>query len=48
MTTFDLNGRAVSVHSPDDVPLLWVIRDELAGCGKTTFDRELRFSRSLL
>src|SRR5260370_36477386 len=39
MTTFDLNGRAVSAHSPDDTPLLWVIRDELGltgtkfGCG---------------
>ena len=39
MTTFTLNGRNVSVHSPDDAPLLWVIRDELGltgtkfGCG---------------
>jgi isoquinoline 1-oxidoreductase alpha subunit len=39
MTTFQLNGRAVSVHSPADAPLLWVIRDELGltgtkfGCG---------------
>jgi len=39
MTTFDLNGRSVSVRSPDDVPLLWVIHDELGltgtkfGCG---------------
>ena len=39
MTTFKLNGRTVSVHSPDDAPLLWVIRDELGltgtkfGCG---------------
>lgn len=39
MTTFNLNGRAVSVHSADNVPLLWVIRDELGltgtkfGCG---------------
>lgn len=39
MITFNLNGRAVSVHSPDEVPLLWVIRDELSltgtkfGCG---------------
>jgi hypothetical protein len=23
MTTFDLNGRTVSAHSPDDTPLLW-------------------------
>ena len=29
MTKFDLNGRTVSVRSPDDTPLLWVIRDEL-------------------
>jgi isoquinoline 1-oxidoreductase alpha subunit len=39
MTTFELNGRTVSVHSADDTPLLWVIRDELGltgtkfGCG---------------
>ena len=39
MTTFNLNGRTVSVHSPDDAPLLWVIRDVLGmpgtkfGCG---------------
>lgn len=39
MTTFELNGRSVSVNSPDDTPLLWVIRDEVAltgtkfGCG---------------
>lgn len=39
MTTFDLNGRTVSAHSPDDTPLLWVIHDELGltgtkfGCG---------------
>jgi isoquinoline 1-oxidoreductase subunit alpha len=39
MTTFDLNGRAVSVRSPDDTPLLWAIRDEIGltgtkfGCG---------------
>jgi isoquinoline 1-oxidoreductase alpha subunit len=39
MTTFQINGRAVSAHSPDDAPLLWVIRDELRltgtkfGCG---------------
>ena len=39
MTTFDLNGRTVSVDSPNDTPLLWVIRDELGltgtkfGCG---------------
>jgi isoquinoline 1-oxidoreductase alpha subunit len=39
MTTFKLNGRTVAVHSPNDAPLLWVIRDELGftgtkfGCG---------------
>jgi isoquinoline 1-oxidoreductase subunit alpha len=39
MTTFNLNGHTVSVRSPDDAPLLWVIRDELGltgtkfGCG---------------
>jgi isoquinoline 1-oxidoreductase alpha subunit len=39
MTEFNLNGRTVSVHSNEDAPLLWVIRDELGlkgtkfGCG---------------
>jgi isoquinoline 1-oxidoreductase alpha subunit len=39
MITFSLNGRSVSVHSPDDTPLLWVLRDEMGltgtkfGCG---------------
>jgi isoquinoline 1-oxidoreductase alpha subunit len=39
MTSFNLNGRDVSSHSPDDAPLLWVIRDEMRltgtkfGCG---------------
>ena len=39
MTTFVLNGRTVSVDSPDETPLLWVIRDEIGltgtkfGCG---------------
>jgi isoquinoline 1-oxidoreductase alpha subunit len=39
MITFDLNGRTVSVRSPDDTPLLWAIRDEIGltgtkfGCG---------------
>jgi isoquinoline 1-oxidoreductase subunit alpha len=39
MTTINLNGRTVSVRSRDDVPLLWVLRDELGlkgtkfGCG---------------
>jgi isoquinoline 1-oxidoreductase alpha subunit len=36
---FQVNGKAVSSDSPDDTPLLWVIRDELKlkgtkfGCG---------------
>ncbi len=29
MTEFNLNGRTVSVHSNEEAPLLWVIRDEL-------------------
>jgi isoquinoline 1-oxidoreductase alpha subunit len=39
MTSFELNGRSVSVQSPDNTPLLWVIRDEIGltgtkfGCG---------------
>ena len=39
MTKFTLNSRTVSVHSPPNAPLLWVIRDELGltgtkfGCG---------------
>ena len=39
MTTFQLNGRAVSPASPGETPLLWVIRDEIGlkgskfGCG---------------
>ena len=39
MTEFTLNGNAVQSESPDDTPLLWVIRDELKlkgtkfGCG---------------
>ncbi len=39
MTEFQLNGKSVSSDSPDDTPLLWVIRDELKlkgtkfGCG---------------
>jgi isoquinoline 1-oxidoreductase subunit alpha len=36
MTTLNLNGRSVSVRSPDDTPLLWVIRDE-AGLTGTKF-----------
>lgn len=39
MTTFNLNGREVTVGAEDDTPLLWVVRDELGligtkfGCG---------------
>ncbi|MES2088360.1 MAG: (2Fe-2S)-binding protein [Pseudomonadota bacterium] len=39
MHTFELNGRPVSVDVEDDMPLLWVLRDELGhtgtkfGCG---------------
>lgn len=39
MVQFELNGVAVTTDSPDDTPLLWVIRDELKlkgtkfGCG---------------
>ncbi|MGD2133784.1 MAG: (2Fe-2S)-binding protein [Maricaulaceae bacterium] len=39
MTEFVLNGRSVETASPEDTPLLWVIRDELGlkgskyGCG---------------
>ncbi|MDX1481365.1 MAG: (2Fe-2S)-binding protein [Woeseiaceae bacterium] len=39
MTTFRLNGRTVTVDAEDRMPLLWVLRDELAltgtkyGCG---------------
>ncbi len=39
MIEFQLNGKAVSSDSPDDTPLLWVVRDELKlkgtkfGCG---------------
>jgi isoquinoline 1-oxidoreductase alpha subunit len=29
MATFQLNGRSVTAKSPDDAPLLWVIRDEI-------------------
>jgi isoquinoline 1-oxidoreductase subunit alpha len=40
MTAFQLNGRATRVSQPDDMPLLWVLRDVLGlqgtkyGCGK--------------
>jgi isoquinoline 1-oxidoreductase alpha subunit len=39
MIKFKVNGKDVSTQSPDDTPLLWVIRDELKlkgtkfGCG---------------
>jgi len=39
MQKFELNGKAVSVDVEDDMPLLWVLRDELGqmgtkfGCG---------------
>ncbi len=39
MTSFTLNGRAVTVAADEDTPLLWVIRDDLGltgtkfGCG---------------
>ncbi|MBX2812138.1 MAG: (2Fe-2S)-binding protein [Myxococcales bacterium] len=39
MTSFTLNGQSVTVDVPDNMPLLWVIRDELGlsgtkyGCG---------------
>ncbi|MBL0919673.1 MAG: (2Fe-2S)-binding protein [Hydrogenophaga sp.] len=39
MTQIQINGRAVEVRSPQETPLLWVLRDELAmtgtkfGCG---------------
>lgn len=36
MTTFRLNGRAVTVKGPDDAPLLWAIRDD-AGLTGTKF-----------
>jgi len=39
MTTLTVNGQDVTIESEDDIPLLWVIRDELGltgtkfGCG---------------
>ena len=39
MTSFNINGRAVTVDAEDDTPLLWVIRDTIGltgtkfGCG---------------
>lgn len=38
-TTFEINGRKVTIKAPDDFPLLWAIRDEVGltgskfGCG---------------
>ncbi len=40
MTTFKINGRDETLDVPDDVPLLWAIREELGltgtkfGCGR--------------
>jgi len=33
MTTFQLNGRSVTVKAPEDTPLLWAIRDEIGLTG---------------
>ena len=39
MKTLTINGKSIQVDAPDDTPLLWVLRDELAltgtkyGCG---------------
>ena len=39
MTSFTINGRAVSVDVDEDTPLLWVVRDDIGltgtkfGCG---------------
>src|SRR5277367_4725478 len=39
MTTLTINGRSVTFDAPDDMPLLWVLRDVLGltgtkfGCG---------------
>jgi len=39
MTSFRINGRAVTLSGPDDAPLLWAIRDDIGlkgtkyGCG---------------
>jgi isoquinoline 1-oxidoreductase alpha subunit len=56
---FELNGRPISARSPDDTPLLWVIRDEfgLTGtkfgcgiglCGACTVHVEGRSTRSCI
>ena len=33
MRVLKINGREAKVEVPDDVPLLWVIREELGLCG---------------
>ncbi|MFV0680399.1 (2Fe-2S)-binding protein [Ottowia sp.] len=39
MTALQINGQTVNIDAPDDMPLLWVLRDELGmtgtkfGCG---------------
>jgi isoquinoline 1-oxidoreductase alpha subunit len=33
MATFEVNGKAVTVDVEDDMPLLWVLRDELGLTG---------------
>jgi len=59
MITFTLNGRAVTARSPDDSPLLWVIRDEfgltgtkfgcgIGQCGACTVHVEGRATRSCI
>jgi isoquinoline 1-oxidoreductase subunit alpha len=41
LTTFELNGRTITVDAPPETPLLWVLRDYLGmtgtkfGCGVT-------------
>jgi len=59
MIAFTLNGRKVTARSPDDAPLLWVIRDELGltgtkfgcgigQCGACTVHLEGRATRSCI
>jgi isoquinoline 1-oxidoreductase alpha subunit len=59
MITFTLNGRMVTARSPDDSPLLWVIRDEfgltgtkfgcgIGQCGACTVHVEDRATRSCI
>jgi isoquinoline 1-oxidoreductase alpha subunit len=56
---FELNGEAVSTDSPEDTPLLWVIRDEMklkgtkfgcgiARCGACTVHIDGRAQRSCI